>query len=349
MRVLVVRLSSLGDVIHTVPVAAALRRQFPDATIDWIANTNLAELLSLVPSVDRLFTLGSGSYAEVTRWVKLRSELRNRQYDVALDVQGLMKSGFVAWLSGAKRVIGFSEPFLREKYARYFYDESVDLGNPVHVVERNLSILKAVGVDDREWAFPFDVPSLGVVDDVTQKLESSRGQYAILNPTTAWPNKCWPAERFGAVAEHIRKAHGLTSVVVWGPGDKMSAEAVVSASCGTAICAPETSLVELACLLNSGVVLVSGDTGPLHLAAALGTPVVGIYGPSSPVRNGPWSPEDEVASISDECHCLQQQEGHSATGMVRQCRHTHWCLGNLTVEAVCAAVDRRLRNVVTYA
>ncbi len=346
---LVVRLSSLGDVIHTVPVAAALRRQFPEATIDWIANSNFTDLLSLVPSIDRRFALRSGSYLEIARWVRLRRELRNRQYDVALDVQGLLKSGFVAWLSGAKRVIGFSDRFLREKYARYFYDESVDLGEPVHVVERNLSILKAVGVDDREWAFPFEVPSLGVVDDVMQKLGSSRGRYAILNPSTAWPNKCWPVERFGALAEHIRKVHGLTSIVVWGPGDKMCAEAVVFASCGAAICAPETSLVELASLLNSGVLLVSGDTGPLHLAAALGTPVVGIYGPSSPIRNGPWSPEDEVASISDECHCLQQQEGHRASGMVRRCRHTHWCLDNLTVETVCAAIDRRLKSAVTHA
>ena len=267
MRVLIVRLSSLGDVIHATPVAAALRRRFPDATIDWVVDEVNAQVLTLVPVIDRRIVLQTRSRSTISAWMAVRRDLRERRYDIALDVQGLCKSALMARLSGARKVIGFDRPFLRESWAKWFYDAVVDVGEPVHVVERNLGILKAVSVAVDEWEFPFKLDESEIGDKLSTRLNNSLEQFVLLNPNTAWKNKCWPPDRFGAVAAHIRSVHGLSSLVVWGPGDEERADAVVAASSGAATRAPESSLVELAAMLSGGMLLVSGDTGVLHLAA----------------------------------------------------------------------------------
>ena len=255
----------------------------------------------------------------------------------------------MARLSGAARVIGFTGPFLREAWAGWFYSEAADPGDPVHVMERNLGILTALGITDSTRAFPIELEDVGIVDETRACLGDSSQPFALLNPNAAWPNKCWPTDRFGAVAAYIHEAHGLRTVVIWGPADQARADAVVAASSGAAVRAPRTSLVELASLLKAGVLLVSGDTGPLHMAAAVGTPVVGVYGPSDPVRNGPWSPRDEVVSVSGDCSCLQRYAQRGAVGLVRRCEHTTWCLEGVSVDDVCAAIDRGFASTVAHA
>ena len=349
MRILIVRLSSLGDVVHTIPVAAALRRHFPDATIDWVVDETCAGLLSLVPVIDNLLVLRSESTSTVSAWSSLRRELLDSRYDVALDVQGLGKSAIVARLSGAERVIGFKFPFLREAWAGWFYNETADPSGSQHVIERNLGILTPLGINDSTWAFPIEPEDVGVVAETRTSLGGSNDPFVLLNPSSAWANKCWPTDRFGAVATHIREAHGLRTVVTWGLTDEARADAVVASSSGAAVRAPRTDLTDLAALLKAGVLLVSGDTGPLHIAAALGTPVVGVYGPSDPVRNGPWSPHDEVVSVSGDCYCLKLKTQRGSVGVVRRCGHTTWCLDGVSVGDVCAAVDRRFASASTHA
>ena len=343
MRLLIVRLGSLGDVVHTLPVAAAIRRQFPDAAVDWAIDERYAGLLELAPVLDRRIVLHTRSLPAVTAWLDLRRGLRGGAYDVALDVQGLGKSALVARMSGARRVVGFTTPFLRERWARWLYSETIDPGRPRHVVDRNLGILGALGTDDRAWDFPIEVGAPAVVDGIRRRLKPLGDRYVVINPNAAWPTKRWPPERYGAVAAHAARAHGRPSVVIWGPGDEDRAAAVVAASGGAASLAPETSLAELAVVLRDGALLVSGDTGPLHLAAALGTPIVGIYGPSDPARNGPWSPHDQVVSALPECGCHAQRARTGPAGrMVRRCDARTWCLDAIAVEPVCDAVDRRL-------
>ena len=336
MRVLIVRLGALGDIVHTVPLAAALRRRLPGSAIDWVVEERYAGLLDMVPGLDRRIVLRTRSRPTLSAWWELRRTLRAVSYDVALDVQGLGKSALVARLSGARRVVGFSAPFLRERWARWLHTETADPGRGRHVVDRNLGILGALGVDDREWSFPFRLPAPPAVGE-------RRGGYVVLNPNAAWATKRWPPERYGAVAGHVGRAHGLSCVVIWGPDDRARAGAVVAASGGAAALAPPTDLAELASLLQAAALLVSGDTGPLHLAAALGTPVVGLYGPSDPARNGPWSPADEVVSAFPDCTCAAwRAEAGRAVPMVRRCRAGKACLEALTADRVCAAVDRRL-------
>ena len=344
MRVLIVRLGAFGDIVHTVPLAAALRRGLPSAAaIDWVVDERYAGLLEMVPDLGRRIVLRTRGRSTVAAWTALRRALREVAYDVALDVQGLGKSALAARLSGARRVVGFGAPFLREPWARWLYTETVHPGRGPHVVDRNLDILSALGLDDREWAFPFRLPAPSTVD-------VPRGACVVLNPNAAWSTKHWPPECYGAVARHVRRVHGLPCVVIWGPADEARAAAVVAASGGTAVSAPRTDLVELASLLRAAALVVSGDTGPLHLAAALGTPVVGLYGPSDPDRNGPWSPADEIVSAFPDCVCAARRAASGrAVPMVRRCRAGAPCLHALTADRVCAAVDRRLGSISAHA
>ena len=346
MRLLIVRLGAVGDIIHTLPVAAALRRRFPDATIDWAVDERYAELLDLAPDVDRPIVLASRSRPAVAAWLAFRRELQRGAYEIALDLQGLVKSAAVARMTGAHRIVGFAAPFLRERWARWCYDEAIHPGHPRHVIDRNLGILAAVGESNPSavaWSFPLEVPPSPVVDELRARIDPPAARYAVLNPNAAWATKRWPPERFGAVAAHLREAHGLPSVVVWGPDDAECADAVVEASGGAATLAPETSLAELAALLQVAALVVSGDTGPLHLAAALGVPVVGLYGPSDPARNGPWADDDLVVSAA--CDCYEQRARSGPEGrMARHCTAPVWCFDRLEVAHVCGAVDRRLER-----
>ena len=354
MRLLIVRLSALGDVVHTLPLAAALRRAFPGGAIDWVVDERSADLLGLVPVLDRVVVLRTRTRPALPALAECRRTLRRRGYDVALDAQGLGKSALVARISGAARVVGFSPPFLRERWARWLYTERADPGRPRHVVERNLGLLAALGVDPSPWSFPLRTPSseapartrarLGLGAGAGAALDG--GRFALLNPNAAWASKRWPAERFGAVAAWLRRAHGLPSAVLWGPGDAARAEAVAAASGGAAAVAPPTGLPDLVALSRAAAVMVSGDTGPLHVAAAVGTPVVGLYGPSDPSRNGPWSPRDVVVSRFAACRCRPVRGGAGGSDrMVRACRSAAPCLDDIAVDDVTAAVDRRLRSV----
>ena len=350
MRLLIVRLSALGDVVHTLPLAAALRRAFPDGAIDWVVDERSADLLTLVPVLDRVVVLRTRSRPALRALAECRRTLRRRGYDVALDAQGLGKSAVVARFSGAARVVGFSPPFLRERWAQWLYTERADPGRPRHVVERNLGLLAALGVDSAPWSFPLRTPSSAAPARARARLGLGEGvgsgRFALLNPNAAWASKCWPAERFGAVAAWLRRTHGLPSAVLWGPGDEARAEAAAAASDGAAAVAPPTGLPDLVALSRAAAVMVSGDTGPLHVAAAVGTPVVGLYGPSDPSRNGPWSPGDVVVSRFAACRCRPARGRPGDAGrMVRVCRSATRCLDDITVADVTAAVDRRLGSV----
>jgi len=156
-----------------------------------------------------------------------------------------------------------------------------------------------------------------------------------LNPGAAWPNKRWPPDRFAAVARAVRERHGLTSVVLWGPGEEALADVIVDAAAGAALRAPRTSVGDLVAIARGAAVMVSGDTGPTHIASALGTPIVGIYGPTRPSRNGPLSPLDVSVTRDAACRCHH----------LRQCTQPRMCLLDIDVAEVVAAVDRRLSGV----
>jgi len=341
MNILIVRLGALGDIVHTIPAAAALRVALPSARIDWLVEAKHREILDLTTVLDGIVTLDGRTLAA---WGDVVRRLRVGHYDVALDFQGLLKSAVLARASGARRVAGFSVFHLREKTARPFYTDARTPETPdpgvrlyadpdrvptAHVIHKNLQLLDVIGVEARDISFPFARVTSAAAAVVRAQ---AQGSFALLNPGAAWPNKRWPSERFGELAMFLRDVRALTSFVLWGPGEQDLAEAVVRASAGAARTAPATRIGDLLELSREAALMVSADTGPLHIAAAAGTPVVGLFGPTDPARNGPWSEDDVTISRFASCDCHYE----------RRCHQAAWCLGDVTVSEVSAAVQQRL-------
>ena len=332
MNILIVRLGALGDVVHAIPAAAAIRAALPEARIDWLVEAKHRPIVDLVTAVDGVVTLEGRT---IRAWADIVSRLRRARYDVALDLQGLMKSAILARASGASRVAGFSIWHLREKGARPFYSETGPAEGADHVIQKNLQLLRVVGIETSEVEFPIADVSSAAADAVRTELGAAR--YALINPGAAWPNKQWPAARYGEVAAFLRDIRNLPSIVLWGPGEESLARSVIEASHGAARQAPRTSIADLVALARGASLVVSGDTGPLHIAAAVGTPAVAVFGPTNPARNGPWSPDDVTVSRFDRCDCHYE----------RKCHQAAWCLDTVTVTEVTAAVQQRLGRSVT--
>jgi heptosyltransferase-1 len=331
MNILIVRLGALGDVVHTIPAAAALRAAMPAARIDWLVEARHRPMVDLVAGIDRVVSLEGRSIAA---WVGALRRVRTVAYDAALDFQGLMKSAVLARASGARRVAGFSIWHLREKSARAFYSETGagEGDDATHVIRKNLSLLEVLGVSSRAIAFPLRE----VASPARERVRQDRGEapFALINPGAAWPNKRWPAARYGEIAAVLREVRGLDSLVLWGPGEEALARAVAEASAGAASPAPPTNVADLVALSRAAALVVSGDTGPLHIAAAVGTPAVSLYGPTNPRRNGPWNESDRTISRFDACSCHYK----------RECDAADWCLGGITVAEVTAAIQQRLAS-----
>jgi heptosyltransferase-1 len=333
MNILIVRLGALGDIVHAVPAAAALRNAFPDARIDWLVEARHRPMVDLVSVIDRAIVLERPSIAG---WLDVSRRMREVRYDVAIDFQGLMKSAVLARASGARRVIGFSIWHLREKGARPFYSE-IHRDTPAeradHIVRQNLALLRSLGVTDVTIRFPLADVSSRALEEIYGVL-GGRHPFALINPGAAWPNKRWPPDRFGEIAGFLRDVRGLTSFVLWGPGEEGLAGAVVETSGGAARVAPLTRLADLLALSRAASLMVSGDTGPLHIAAAVGTPTVSLFGPTDPQRNGPWNADDVSVSRYGVCGCHYE----------RRCRKAEWCLESIGVPEVTAAIQQRFQK-----
>ena len=339
MHVLIVKLSAIGDVIHALPAAAALKRELPGARVSWVVERGAAPILRCSPAVDRIVEIDTRTWRRRPLYGGTRRELRARlaalraePVDVALDMQGLVKSGFVARASGAPRRLGFETGALREPASRIFLTEQVEVDDGDHVVEKNLALVRRLGV---AAAGPYEFPIV-VPEEVERALEPRlpAGPFAILNPGGGWWTKRWPAESFGRLAESLHAEHGLVSLVTYGPGEEELASRVAGASPGGHATPFDCSLLALVALARRARVFVGGDTGPLHLAAAAGAPVVGIYGPTSALRNGPFDPRDRTigrTNLACRTNCYR-----------RSC--DNWVCMEIPVEAVQRVVGARLQS-----
>lgn len=336
-RVLVVRLSAMGDVIHTLPAVRALRTAFPHARIGWLIEERWAELLcasgvsrrgqrsALRPLVDEIHTVnlkGWGksllSISTVQRMARVWNDVRDAHYDVVVDLQGAMRSALLARWSGARVVYGAAEA--RESPASLWYTRKV-VGHGRHVIQQNLSIAEALCEGPRKTLAPdisHDCPRDPQVETrVEQQLgEYGIGDFAILNPGAGWGAKRWPAERYGEVARGLADL-GLRSILNYGPREEGLVRTAEAASGETAR-AMKWTLTELIALTRRARLFVGGDTGPLHLAAALQVPVVGIYGPTDPERNGPYGTRSVVLrnaeSITSQARRAAADEGMLGIG-----------------------------------
>jgi ADP-heptose:LPS heptosyltransferase len=331
---LIVRLSAVGDVVHTLPCLGALLRHGWET--GWVVEPAGHVLLEGQPWLSHLVATPGARAFRLPMARRAINGLRERHYDVALDFQGLWKSAVWARLSGAPRVVGFAAPWRREGLSSFLIREPVELPPDItHVIDKNLALLRALGIDavgSREFPLP---PSQRQAEAVQRQLdELGLGPFAILNPGGGWPGKLWSPERYGMVARGLRE-RGLACLVSWGPGEERLADRVVAASDGAALRCFPTTLLEYTELAKRARLVLAADTGPLHIACAVGTPVVGIYGPTDPARNGPFSANDLVVRRTPLCSPCHKH----------RCDVHEGVMDAITASEVLRALDRRLGHI----
>jgi len=287
-RLLIIRTSALGDVVHALPVLTALRRHFPQARIGWVVEAAMAPLLAGHPDIDELFVVRLRDWrrrplaaATLRELRAFRAALRRFAPDVALDLMGNHKGGALAALSGARRRIGAARRARREPSSTLWINESV-LPRGVHAVDRGLALLDALGLPPE----PADFGGERLLP--AARLEPPPEPFALLHPGAAWANKRYPQERWGEAARRLREATGLPTRIAVAPGEEALAAAVEAAAAGAAAPAPAPDLPTLVALARAARLFLGADTGPTHLAHALGTPVVMVMGPTHPERHGPY-------------------------------------------------------------
>jgi lipopolysaccharide heptosyltransferase I len=341
MKILFVKLSSIGDIVHTLPTLAAVRNALPDVEISWAVEKSSAEILRGNTLVNNLIEIDTRSLrgGKIIENILLDAgkqvrELRRFSYDAALDFQGLLKSATIAKLSKAKRAYGFAKQNLREPASRFLLTETFETPPEIHIIRKNLTLAeKALNITVPTGNFEFPIFTGETHKAEADKIVSETGEnFAILNPAGGWVTKLWHAEKFGALADRLWEENGLVSVVSTAPNESVLAQKVWQNSKSGKVLLAQTSLKGFYELAKRAKIYVGGDTGPTHLAVAAQTPVVGIFGPTEWWRNGSPNPKDicvERADINCRVDCHR-----------RTC--SNWICMDIPVEAVFDAVQKRL-------
>jgi lipopolysaccharide heptosyltransferase I len=289
VRVLVVRTSALGDIVHALPALAALRRHLPVARIAWVVDEVFVPLLEGHEDLERVIAAPlrrarrSGQRSRGARdLLRFLARLRAFRADVALDLMGNHKGAVIARLSGARRRLGLARAARREASSALWINQPV-VADGEHAVDRMLAVARALGL-------PSEPPDFAPERLACGRDRIASGAFALVHPGAAWGNKRYPPTLWGAVASELAARTGLAVRVGAAPGEEALAEEVAAASRGAAVRVELPDLPSLAGALRGARLVLAGDTGALHLAEALGRPVIGLYGPTDPARHGPRSP-----------------------------------------------------------
>jgi heptosyltransferase-1 len=338
-RFLIVRLSSIGDIVHALPAVAALGEAFPQAEIHWVVECRYAPLLEGNPHLQRvvkLDTLGwrrrltaGPTLLEMRRGLRA---LRASSYDAAFDFQGLWKSAAVAWLSRARERIGFAKPWLREPSARVLYTRRISPRGRKHVIQMNLALVEQLGAHAPRWKFPLP----HTAEDDTY-VESQLGaldakDFIIINPGGGWRSKCWPPESYAELVMRLEGTLPERILLTGAAGEETLITGILQHAGSRRARYLPTTLVQFIALARRARLFIGGDTGPLHLAAAVGAPIVGIYGPTDPARNGPFAADDIALSNLGPINHTRREE------------HPTYLPG-ISVESVIAAIQKRMTRV----
>jgi heptosyltransferase I len=284
-KFLVMRLGSLGDIVHTFPAVAALRESFPNAEIIWVTHPKWEGLVRSSNLANEVWTV------DTRDWTALRgilARVRRHRFEAAIDYQGLWKSASIPFLTRVPKRIGFSSDTIREAGVPLFYTDRVRVNPAAHMAEQNGELSVGAGAKSRTGGVTLRISSEDEAS--TKKRLEAEGitEYVVLSPGGGWRSKCWPVERFGKLASRIGQELKLRSVINAGPGEEDLVQGVIAAAEGTKPVVYRGNLGELMALLKKASAVVAGDTGPLHLADALRAPVVAVFGPTDPARNGPY-------------------------------------------------------------
>ena len=367
-KILLIKLSAIGDVVHTIPVLNKLRRRYPDAQIDWLVSSTIAEFLGPHPAITNVIEFVREDWAKPWRpaslanSARLAGRLRAAKYDLVVDLQGQLRSGLLALATGAPVRIGFGKPIARrwEELSRKLPDEArkhawqgaregswlaysnvIPLPSlEVHAVDRYLAVGPMLGLDDGAADFSFPIPREATdrIDALLHYYDIANAKLVALAPGTIWETKQWQSEGFAEVARHFLQK-GFAVTLIGAPREHALCDTVAALAPGAINLAGETTLPELAALIRRSAICVTNNSGPMHLAVALGRPVVSIFGPTNPMWAGPYHRADAVLQASIPCApCYLRQ--------LSRCMYGHDCMHKITAQTVIERAESILRKGV---
>jgi 3-deoxy-D-manno-octulosonic-acid transferase/heptosyltransferase-1 len=350
VNILIVKLSAIGDVIHTLPALNAIRRQYPQAQITWVVEAAAAELIIGHPALNRVIVSRRKQWIkqlkgpqwktalrEITAFIQ---QLRDTRYDVVIDFHALLKSALLVFLARGHRKIGFGKGMQHMEHSYLVLNERVaPVDMEIHALTRQLMLIEAIGVHSREVVY--DIPISADDERQVKALLAAHGMNAArpllaINPVALWDTKLWFNDRFSDLADRLISIHGVEIVFTGAKADVPVIEEIRAMMTKSAAnLAGKTSLKMLAAIYRKAVCVVSTDTGPMHLAAAVGTPVAAIFGPTAPWRTGPFGAGHQVIRTAAACSpCFQ-----------RRCeKNSHICMKEITTEIVMAEVEKILAH-----
>ncbi len=342
MNILIVKLSAIGDVIHTLPSAAALRRLYPKAHITWVVEEAAADLVIGHPQLDRVLIFRRKSWFTDLRkckfaavWLDFKSfisELHSRSYDLVIDFHGLFKSSVVVFLSKGKRKLGYDS---WQELSRLFYNEKIPEDMNKHAVDRYLDFSRYLGAPPEQAAFV--LPASGETQANVQALmlrhQLTAKKFIAISPVALWDTKLWDDRKFARLADDIGRI--LKIPVVFTGREQESLDKITSQMTTTAVnIGGQTTLTELACFYKNALTVITTDSGPMHLAAAAGTPVIALFGPTDPARTGPYGTG----------HTIVRTGLHCSPCFKKECL-TRQCMEDITPKQVLAAVEKILQRI----
>lgn len=364
-RILLIKLSSVGDVIHTIPILAKLRARYPTARIDWLLTPPIAELIRHHPAVSNIllfapqeFTGFAQSWSATVCLLKLLMAIRQTRYELVVDLQGQLRSAVFTLLSGAPVRIGFDRPRQQNwKGARrrlpqqayrhgwtgaregawVAYSHRIPLPTlDVHAVDRYLRLGPMLGLDDGppDFRIPLPAQAAARIEGLLRHHGLLGKPLAVLVPGTTWETKQWQLEGFARVAQHFARTN--RAVVLAGAAHEQARCRAVAAACpGACDLSGQTTLTELAALIERAAICVTNDSGSMHLTVALGTPVVSIFGPTDPMWIGPYRRPHNVLQATLPCAPCYLRK-------LRHCPHSHACMHEITADMVIERVEQTL-------
>ena len=347
MNILIVKLSAIGDVIHTLPALNAVRQQFPDASITWLVEEAAADILEGHPSLDRVIISrrkkwlrqlrdgnGNGRRQALRDMKQFWFDLRDTRYDMVLDFLALLKSGVLIALTRSTRKIGFDKGMQHQEHSYLFLNERLPpVAMEVHALDRNLGMIRQLGIpaDEVIYKIPVRDADRERASSLLRENGISPGNTIIaINPMTKWATKNWDNRKFAELADRLLEKPAVNLVITGAPDDQPQVTKILGHMQGRAAnLAGKTSLKELAALYEKCACLITTDTGPMHLGAAMNIPVVALFGPTAPWRTGPYGERHQIVRNELDCSpCFK-----------RQCNTTR-CMTEITVDQVLTAVEK---------
>ena len=355
-KILLIKLSAVGDVVHTIPVLNKLRRRYPMAQLDWLVTPAIAELLRHHPAITNVIEFEREAWSTPWRltpfasYARLAAKLRAAAYDLVVDMHGQFRTAALTLATGAPARIGFDRPRARVwdtsprkfpeqarkhawqgaregswvAYTHHIPVPTLDL----HAVDRYLNVGPILGLDCEPADFSFPIPQSAVsrVEALLAQHGVNRADIVIIAPGTIWETKQWGSEKFAKVAGHFI-SKGFAVVLIGSRRERIVCEEVAALAPNAINLAGMTALSELAALIRRSTICITNDSGPMHLAVALDRPVISIFGPTDPIWIGPYRRANAVLQTDLECSpCYLRR--------LKQCRHDHVCMRSVSPHAV---------------